>query len=143
MIEDGRSDQPIQVVGNLEEPHYWGDAGYDLTCDEEVTLFPGDFADVDCGVSVALPDGTWGLITGRSSTFRDRRLHVVQGVIDNGYRGPLKVGVVNQGIKAVRVEAGDQLAQLILMPLIRAELWQVSSLPGGSRGLNSMGSTSS
>lgn len=134
----------FHVGEGIEHRHYGGDAGHDLICAERVVIHPGDFADVDCGVTVALPPDTWGLITGRSSTFRKHRLHVVQGVIDNGYRGPLKTGLCNLGEKTHVVEVGDQLAQLIVMPLLKPVLWRaerLEDLPRGDRGEAAYGST--
>ena len=107
---------------------------------------PGGWADIPLGVEVQLPPGWWGQLTGRSSTLRDRRLLVSQGVIDNGYRGALFAGVWNLGTEPARVEVGDRIAQLILLPLWRPEVTadvvvEVDRLGPSSRGRSGFGST--
>jgi dUTP pyrophosphatase len=93
---------------------YATDAGFDLYVSESVTVPAHGFTDVPCGVSVDLPAGTWGLITGRSSTLRTRRLLVAQGVIDESYTGPLYAGCENLTGEDVEVKQGERIAQLIL-----------------------------
>lgn len=120
-----------------------GDVGLDLYVSEARTIGPGDFVDVPCGVSVRLPDGYWALITGRSSTLRRRGLLVANGIIDTGYTGPLFAGVQNLGRQDVHVDAGERLAQLILLPNVADRLVvQVTSELGDTpRGATGFGST--
>ena len=98
---------------------YPGDAGLDLEFwgDLPVDVGPGRFVDLPCGLSVDLPSGYWGLITGRSSTIRKRGLLIAQGVIDHGFQGSLFVGVWNLNNHSVRVNPGERLGQLIVLPL--------------------------
>lgn len=93
---------------------YETDAGYDLYTVGDHEILPGEFVDVPCGVSVDLPEGTWGMITGRSSTLRKRGLLVSQGVIDEEYTGPLYAGVQNLKNNPVVVKNGERVAQFIL-----------------------------
>lgn len=93
------------------------DAGVDLYCSETLTIEPHGFVDVPTGVYTRLPNMTWGLLTGRSSTLRRHGLMVVQGVIDQDYRGELFAGVQNMRPHPVVVERGSRLAQLIVVPL--------------------------
>lgn len=134
--------------GKVPTRSHEGDAGWDLYVSEDVTIQPGDFCDVPCGVRVALPAGVWGRITGRSSTLRKRHLLVAEGVIDNGYRGPLFSGVWNLGSEPCSVVAGERLAQLLLHQNIagRYQAVEVPSkqfdrIPGDSRGVNGFGSS--
>lgn len=120
---------------------YAGDAGWDLYVSEKVVIQPGAFADVPCGVACALPHGTWGLLTGRSSTLRSRGLLVHQGVIDEGYRGPLYAGVFNLGRHVALVEAGSRLAQLIVVPMHVHHARMVNDLRPGTRGTAGFGSS--
>lgn len=123
---------------------YPDDAGLDLYVTERTVINPGDFVDVPTGLSVELPAGTWGLLVGRSSTFRTHRLHVVTGIIDVGYRGELFSGVSNLGDKQVVLNRGDRVAQLIILPNMTEllDLKQVPALashPRGGKGFGSSG----
>ena len=122
---------------------YADDAGFDLYCSEETWIAPGEFVDVPCDVAVELPSDTWALLTGRSSTLRKHKLMVNQGVIDPGYRGELFAGVWNLGSEAVKVEVGDRLAQLILMPnhALDVRLVSVNELAPANRGQSGFGSS--
>jgi dUTP pyrophosphatase len=120
------------------------DAGIDLTCTEAVTVEPGTFVDIATQVvGVQTPPDSWLMVTGRSSTLRKRRLHIPVAVIDPGWRGPLYVGVWNLSHEPVKVEAGDRLAQIILIHNRTAQitLAQVHELAPHERGLNGFGST--
>lgn len=136
---------PTVVSEGAEAPRrgYADDAGLDLVVSEARTIAPGEFVDIPCGVSVELPGWSFGMITGRSSTLRKRGLMVNQGIIDAGYRGPLFAGVWNLGDVDVKVEAGERIAQLLVLHngtrLVEVE--QVESLGEGSRGHNGFGST--
>lgn len=98
----------------LPERTYAGDAGFDLYVAEETVVHDGGFVDIPLGVSVGFPPGVWGRITGRSSTLRNTGLLVNEGIIDNGYNGPLFAGVRNLSGAPVTVAYGDRIAQLIL-----------------------------
>lgn len=133
----------LTVLGQLEGPHHHGDAGHDLTCAETLTLAPTEYADINCGLRIALPVGTWGMIANRSSTPR-KGLMVNTSIIDNGYRGPIKVCVRNVSDKAVTIRAGEQVAQLIVVPLVPVRLSFVEipeDLGETARGSSGWGST--
>lgn len=118
-----------------------GDAGFDLVVTEAVTIPSNGFADVPCGVCVELPSGTWGMLTGRSSTIRQRGLLVNQGIIDNGYRGEMFAAAWNLTGHDVRVEKGERIAQLIVLPLSTCGVERVEELSVSSRGTMGFGST--
>lgn len=120
-----------------------GDAGLDLFVSERTVIRPGEFRDVPCGISLQLPAGHWGRITGRSSTLRQRGLLVNEAVIDNGYVGPIYTGAWNLGGTVAIVEAGERIAQLVLHeicqpPVVRV-LGELTSRDG--RGDSGFGST--
>lgn len=118
-----------------------GDAGWDLYVAEDTRVRAGEFVDVPCGVGCALPTGTWGLLTGRSSTLRNRGLLVHQGVIDEGYRGELFAGVFNLTREDVLVEAGARIAQLIVVPMHAHAGVFVDQLRPGEREARGFGSS--
>ena len=151
-------ERPVPRVGRLpfvaEHPRflptrtYSGDAAYDLFVSQQVCIPVGQFRDVPCGVRVALPDGVWARITGRSSTMRQRGLMVVEGVIDNGWRGPLFAGVYNLGPNSAVLEPGERVAQMILHDNVSVRFAPVAisesefeAIPHDGRGTNGFGST--
>jgi dUTP pyrophosphatase len=150
---DWLTDQPRQhrnVVRWTGDPGcapvtgYPGDAGLDLVVAKDTTIGFDQFVDVDLGISVEMPPGTWGMLTGRSSTMRKRGLLVTQGIIDNGYRGPLYAGVRNLSEGRVELKRGERIAQLILLPLPADSpppLERVPALSESHRGTNGFGST--
>ena len=127
---------------------YAGDAGFDLACTERCIVYPGEYAEIPCGFDIELPEGVWAMIHPRSSTAR-RGLLVNTSVIDNGYRGPMFVGVTN--VKAPGeensevIEKGERVAQLIPMPLLAPEIvvYEVDALSASDRGTAGFGSTGS
>lgn len=138
----------VQVVLEHEHAHlptrgYPGDAGVDLYTSETTVVPPGQFRDVPTGIRLGLPEGYWARITGRSSTLRKRGLMVAEGVIDNGYTGPIFAGVWNLSDYFVEIAVGDRLAQLILHriePLPFEEAVGIVSVDGrGSNGFGSSG----
>lgn len=128
-------------AANLQPGKYQGDAGIDLAISESCLLEPGEFQYLPTGVHVAIPDGYFGWITGRSSTWRDYRCSVVTGVIDSGYRGELKIGLRNEDIEVVTFSAGTRLGQLILLPVFGGGIELVETLPDHERGTNGYGSS--
>jgi dUTP pyrophosphatase len=123
--------------------HYRDDAALDLFVSRATTIAHQEFADVPAGCQVELPPGTWGLILGRSSTIRRRRVLVVPGVIDVGYRGDLFVGCYNVSGSTQTIAAGERVGQLIVMPNL-TEHYQpvkVESLGDSERGTAGFGST--
>lgn len=123
---------------------YADDAGLDLYVSADVTIGPHEFVDVPAGVKVDIPDGCWAMITGRSSTLRKRGLLVSTGVIDAGWTGGLFAGVQNLTDQDVMIDAGDRLAQLILLPApvvgYEPDWGRVPEKTRGERGFGSTGS---
>lgn len=122
---------------------YEGDAGFDLYVSERTVIPYRSMADVPCGIQIQLPPGTWGMLVGRSSTVRRKRLLVVQGIIDNGYRGEIFAATQNLGQDVAIVERGERIAQLLLFDLVSA--WttpeRVAELDESERGERAFGST--
>jgi dUTP diphosphatase len=120
-----------------------GDAGYDLRCVEAFTLEPGERRVVPTGVAIALPDGVAGLVVPRSGLAARHGLSVVNGpgLVDPNYRGELRVVLVNLGGEPFAAQAGDRIAQLLLVPFVAPELRVVDELPDTERGADGFGSS--
>jgi dUTP pyrophosphatase len=121
-----------------------GDAGADLVAAEDVTLEPGGRALVPTGIAIAVPDGYAGFVHPRSGLASRHGVTVVNapGTIDAGYRGEVKVALVNlDPAAAYTVRRGDRIAQLVVQPVVRAAFVQVEELPGTRRGAGGFGST--
>ncbi len=121
-----------------------GDAGADLRTTSDVVLAPGERTLVGTGVSVALPEGHVGLVTPRSGLAARTGLSIVNapGIIDSGYRGEIKVCLVNLDPNTpIRLSAGDRVAQLVLMPFVTARFMPVETLDETVRGAGGYGST--
>jgi dUTP pyrophosphatase len=122
-----------------------GDAGYDLCAVEPCALAPGERATVPTGIAVAVPAGQAGLVVPRSGLAARHGLSVVNGpgLIDPGYRGEVKVVLVNLGAEPYAGEAGDRIAQLVLVDCHTPAVEVVEALPPGpdDRGEAGFGSS--
>ena len=134
----------VAAEGSLPTYAHPGDAGADLRATEDVVLEPGERRLVGTGVALALPDGYVGLVTPRSGLAARAGLSIVNapGVIDSGYRGVIKVCLVNLDPReTVRLSAGDRIAQLLVMPFATASFIEVDTLDETVRGDGGYGST--
>jgi dUTP pyrophosphatase len=120
-----------------------GDAGLDLYAADTTTLQPGERALVPCGIVVAVPEGHVGLVHPRSGLAVDHGLTVLNapGTIDAGYRGELKVLLINLGQDAVEIQHGQRIAQLLLLPVALVDVREVDRLDSTARGSGGFGST--
>lgn len=120
------------------------DAGLDLYARETVRLNPGERALVGTGIAVAIPPGFAGFIVPRSGLALRSGVTLLNtpGLIDAGYRGELKVLLVNHdGKVAVTIERGERVAQLVIHGIERADLIEADDLPASERGVGGFGST--
>jgi len=135
----------LHPAARAPERAHAGDAGYDLRCVEAFTLAPGERAVVPTGVAVALPEGHAGLVVPRSGLAARHGVSVVNGpgLVDPGYRGEVKVVLVNLGAEPFAAEAGDRVAQLLVVPFAAPQLRVVDALPegGDGRGAGGFGSS--
>ena len=123
---------------------YDGDAGLDLAACERAELEPGERAVVGTGVAVAIPDGYAGLVLPRSGLAARHGLTIVNapGLIDSGYRGEVKVILLNTDrAEPFVVEPGMRIAQLVIVELPAVELVEVDELPPSERGEGGLGSS--
>jgi dUTP pyrophosphatase len=140
-------DVPVRLAGpDAVLPAYAlpGDAGADLCLAEDVELAPHQRALVGTGVSVAIPEGFAGFVHPRSGLAHRLGLSLVNapGTIDAGYRGEIKVNLVNlDPDRTIRLHRGDRVAQLVVQPVVRARFVPVAELPVSERGSGGHGST--
>lgn len=138
---------PVRVLrpeGRLPARAHPGDAGLDLAAAEACEIAPGGRSAVPTGVAVAIPPGHAGLVVPRSGLARRYGVTVANapGLIDAGYRGELLVLLVNLGDAPHRVEAGDRIAQLVVVPVALSEPVRAERLPpSDGRGEGGFGST--
>lgn len=121
-----------------------GDAGADLRTAVDVSLAPGERALVPTGVALAIPEGYGGFVHPRSGLAVRHGLSVVNapGTIDAGYRGEIKVPLVNHDRdETIVVRRGDRIAQLVVQPVTRVVFDVVDELPDSTRGAGGFGST--
>jgi dUTP pyrophosphatase len=121
-----------------------GDAGADLLSAESLTLDPGERRLVGTGVRIALPDGYAAFVVPRSGLAAKHGITIVNspGTVDAGYRGEIKVALLNTDSRVpYDIGVGDRIAQLIVMPVVRATFVPVATLPGSDRGSGGFGST--
>ena len=121
-----------------------GDAALDLLAREDLTLAPGERAAVPTGVAIALPSGYAGFVQPRSGRALHEGLGVANtpGLIDSGYRGEIKVVVVNLDTEVpVRIKRGEKIAQLVVLRVEEVQLAVTDRLPPSDRGEGGFGST--
>lgn len=121
-----------------------GDAGADLVCIEQVDLKPGERKLVATGVSIALPTGYVGLVHPRSGLATKHGIGIVNtpGTIDSGYRGELKICLINlDPVETVSLPAGSRIAQLVIQEVMSAKFVEVDNLQDTERSDNGFGST--
>lgn len=121
-----------------------GDAGLDLYACESAHLGPGERWSVGTGVAVEIPEGHAGLVLPRSGLAKKHGIALVNapGLIDAGYRGELRVLLLNTDPAEIfRVEPGDRIAQLVITPIALAEPVETADLAESTRGDGGFGSS--
>ena len=128
----------------VPERAYAGDAGLDLAACDRVELAPGERALVGTGLAVAIPEGHAGFVQPRSGLAAKHGITIVNapGLIDAGYRGELKVALLNTDARAAFVvEPGMRIAQLVVLALPAIAPVEVDELPASDRGAGGFGSS--
>lgn len=132
---------PRAVVPQRAHP---GDAGLDLCALDAGTLGPGERATVATGLAIALPPGHAGLVTPRSGLAARHGISFVNtpGLIDEGYRGELRVLLLNTDRSATfSWAAGDRIAQLVLVAVAAPPVVEADTLEETARGTGGFGSS--
>jgi dUTP pyrophosphatase len=134
----------VDAAAVLPSYSHPGDAGADLVTTVDVSLAPGERAMVPTGLSIALPPGYVALVHPRSGLAATHGLSIVNapGTVDAGYRGEIKVVLVNlDRSEPIVLHRGDRIAQLVFQRVEQARFVEVDTLPGSGRGTGGYGST--
>jgi dUTP pyrophosphatase len=141
----------VQLSVTILEPNarlptraHRGDAGLDLYAAEAARIGPGERASVRTGIAVEVPSGHAGLVLPRSGNAARHGIALVNapGLIDSGYRGEVRVLLLNTDRETpFVVETGDRIAQLLITPVVEADPVEASELSGSERGEGGFGSS--
>ena len=117
------------------------DAGYDLYSIEMTEIKPGERKAVPTGLKFAIPGGFVGLIWDRSGLALNHGLKTMAGVVDSGYRGEVKIVVVNLGKETIKIEPRTRIAQLLIQKIENFEIEETKDLGESPRGRKGFGSS--
>ncbi len=120
-----------------------GDAGADLYSHEDAIIYPGKFILIGTGIALAMPVRWVGLIHPRSGLAAKHGITVLNspGTVDSGYRGEIKVNLINLSGNPFVVSKGDRIAQIVFQQYEQADFLEVDSLDDTIRGIGGHGST--
>ncbi|MDO8624971.1 MAG: dUTP diphosphatase [Candidatus Diapherotrites archaeon] len=132
-----------KLAKDVELPCYAkpDDAGLDLRSAEDLILKPNERRLVSTGIAIAIPSGFVGLIWDRSSVAHAHGVTCLGGVIDAGYRGEIKIVMINLGNADFSIQKNDRVAQLLIQPIVRGNLKIVETLSDTDRASGGFGST--
>ena len=135
----------LRPDAELPSQAYEGYAGLDLAACEPALLAPGQRALVPTGIAVEIPEGYAGFVQPRSGLAARHGIGIVNapGLIDSGYRGEIRVVLLNTGREPFTVEIGMRIAQLVIAPVASVRLVEVDELAASERGARGFGSSAS
>lgn len=119
------------------------DAGLDLMTPGPFSIASGESLVINTGIHVELPPGTVGILKSKSGLSVKHGIHTVDGVIDEGYTGEIKVKLHNASRNIVVFDAGEKITQMVILPYVAPILEQVEKLDDTKRGDGGFGSTGS
>jgi dUTP pyrophosphatase len=133
----------LHEAASIPKAAHPGDAGFDIAASEAVDLLPGERALVPTGLAMAIPEGYAGLVVPRSGLAIRHGISVVNGpgLYDSGYRGEMRVILINHGTEPVHIGVGDRIAQLVIVAIPEVSWEEGEELPGSARGESGFGST--
>lgn len=118
-----------------------GDAGMDLYALEDYLVAPLKHVAVRTGFSFEIPEGYVGLIWDKSGLALNKGVKTMGGVIDAGYRGEVKVVMINLGVESLEIRKGMKIAQMLIQPVVATDIEVVQELSDTARGSGGFGST--
>ncbi len=117
-----------------------GDVGMDMYAMEEIVVLPGEHVRINHGFAMEFPEGYAAIVKDKGSISK-AGLHTMGGVFDAGFRGEYNTHLVNLGSEPYTIEPGDKVSQLVIYPVVIADLEEVTELSDSSRGEGRFGST--
>ncbi len=132
--------QRIHKDAKLPLYQHKGDAGLDIFSSIDGVIKAGEIKPVPTGIKVAVPEGYVGLVWDKSGISL-KGVHRLAGVIDSGYRGEVRVVMVNLGSEPFVIEKGMKIAQLLIQPVTEVEVVEAEELEKTPRGDKGFGST--
>jgi len=117
------------------------DAGMDFFSNKEYSIQPGGVGLVETGIAMEIPEGFVGLIWDKSGIATKNSIKTLAGVVDAGYRGEVKIALINLGKSEYHVEAGAKVAQMLIQKIEEPEIVEVDELSSSVRGSGGFGST--
>ncbi|MFH1426711.1 MAG: dUTP diphosphatase [Candidatus Kerfeldbacteria bacterium] len=133
--------QKLHENAKIPEYAHQGDAGMDIFALEEVTLQPGQRHAVPTGIAMQIPTGHVALVWDKSGRAVKEGLKTMAGVIDEGYRGEVKIVLNNLGQEPVVIEKHQKIAQILIQPVVSPSVELVDALDATDRGEGGFGST--
>lgn len=132
-----------RITKEVDMPSYSHerDAAFDLRAAEEYVLKPGEKKCFKTGLKMAIPESHVGLIWDRSGLAANNGIHVLAGVVDSGYRGEVGVVLKNLGEEDVEITINMRIAQMLIQPVVSANLEETNNLEETERGECGFGST--
>ena len=116
------------------------DAGFDLYSRETVIVSAKESATIDTGVHMQIPEGFVGFLKSKSGLNVKHGI-TSEGVIDSGYTGSIVVKLYNHSVKDYKVQIGDKISQVVLLPIAMTDLELVKDFENSERGNNGFGSS--
>jgi len=132
----------LTTTANIPTRGDSGAAGLDLYADDDYVIFPGERKLISTGIAMAITPGFYGHICDRSGMAYKNGGHVLAGILDESYRGEIKVVLLNTDeSRKIEIKRGDRIAQLIIKRYYAPKFIEMDSLDETDRGTGGFGST--
>jgi dUTP pyrophosphatase len=118
-----------------------GDAGFDLYIPETHTIHPHERHSIPVGLAIEIPHGYVGLLLDKSGLSHKHGIKSFGGVIDSGFRGEIRVGLMNVSDQSYTFTKGDKIIQMLIMPVVQADIIETDELSDSDRGTGGFGSS--
>lgn len=135
----------LRLADNAKLPRYEhdDDSGMDLYAIAPQTIHPSETALIPTGIAIELPPDTEAQVRPRSGLALNHGITVLNtpGTVDAGYRGEIRVILINHGKQSFEITPGMKIAQMVITPIIRATLEEATALSDSKRATGGFGST--